>query len=115
MAGDYSAEGWGVVRSEDYGATWHFAGITGSQAIVYGTPKNVYAMYGWANVSGPGGGVDPNLEVGAQPGTGTWTKPGTPSGMAGDGAAQAAVTSDGTQSIIVLAAWNTGLWRYLEP
>jgi hypothetical protein len=115
MAGVYAAEGWGVVRSEDYGATWKSAGNYGGESIVFGTPKNVYAMAGGPTVSGPGGGQDPHLEVGVQPGTNTWTMQGTPADMAQDGAAQATVTSDGTHSIIVLGAWNSGLWRYIEP
>jgi hypothetical protein len=106
---------WGVRRSTDYGKTWDSAGSYANETIVFGTPKNVYTMYGWADLSGPGGGVDPALQVAAQPGTGTWTKTMTPSGMAQDGAAQAAVTSDGTHSIVLLAAWNSGVWQYIEP
>ncbi len=106
---------WGVRRSTDYGKTWANAGSYANETIVFGTPKNVYTMYGWADLSGPGGGVDPALQVAAQPGTGTWTKTTTPSGMAQDGAAQAAVTSDGAHSIVLLAAWNSGVWQYIEP
>ena len=40
--------------------------------------------------------------------------PGTPAEMR-QGAAQAAVTSDGTHGVIVTANWGAGLWRYVEP
>jgi hypothetical protein len=40
--------------------------------------------------------------------------PGTPAGMT-VGAAQAAVTNDGTHDIIVTANWGAGIWRYIEP
>jgi hypothetical protein len=56
----------------------------------------------------------PSLEQAAQPGTGTWSMPGTPSEMT-IGAAQAVVTSDGKHTIIVTANWGAGLWRYIEP
>jgi hypothetical protein len=112
MAGVYSANGWGVQRSADYGVTWSHVGGGGQEAVVVGTAKNVYAMYGWG--IGPGGDVDPNLETAAQPGTGSWTAPGRPAGMT-QGPAQAAVTSDGAHSIIMTANYNAGLWRYVEP
>ncbi len=112
MAGAYSAYGWGVVRSADYGVTWAHEGMGEAQTIVVGTPKFVYSMHGGA--AGVGQMVDPTLEMAPQPGTGTWTAPGTPMDMT-QGPAQAAVTSDKTHEIIVTASWNAGLWRYLEP
>jgi hypothetical protein len=112
MAGAYSALGWGVLRSADYGQTWAHLGGTGNETLVFGLAKNVYAMYGWA--IGEGQTVAPGLEIAAQPGTGTWTATATPAGMT-QGPAQAAVTSDGTHSIAVAACWNAGLWRYMEP
>ena len=112
MAGLYSENWWGVLRSQDYGQTWADVGLYDNETIVFGTPKNIYAMYGWA--IGPGQMVDPSMQVGAQPGTGTWMKATTPAAMT-QGPTQAAVTSDGTHSIIVTANFNGGLWRYVEP
>jgi photosystem II stability/assembly factor-like uncharacterized protein len=112
MAGAYSALGWGVLRSTDYAKTWAHVGNMGSQAVVFGTAKNVYAMSSGA--VGLGGMVDPTFAVAAQPGTGVWTMPGTPQAMT-IGAAQAAVLDDGTHAIIVTANWGAGLWRYVEP
>jgi hypothetical protein len=112
MVGLYSKDGWGVFRSPDYGQTWVHLGATNLQErIVFGTPKQVYAMMG--NEIG-GTGSDPALQTAPQPGTGGWTSPGPPAGMT-QGPLQAAVTSDGTSSIIVLASWTSGLWRYIEP
>jgi hypothetical protein len=31
------------------------------------------------------------------------------------GPGQVAVTNDGTNSIVVVANYNAGLWRYVEP
>jgi hypothetical protein len=112
MAGVYSDLGWGVLRSTDYGQTWLHEGANEQETTVFGTKKNVYAMFGWA--PGPGQTVDPSLQVVPVPGTGGWTKPGTPTAMF-QGPGQGAVTSDGTHSIIVLSSYNAGLWRYVEP
>jgi hypothetical protein len=112
MAGVYSALGWGVLRSPDYGQTWVHVGITGSENVVFGTTKNVYAMLSGA--SGLGSVTNPNFELAPLPGTGTWTQPGTPAGMT-NGAAQVAVTSDGVHNILVAGNWGAGLWRYVEP
>jgi hypothetical protein len=38
----------------------------------------------------------------------------TPPAMT-QGPAQAAVTSDGKNNILVIASYNAGLWRYIEP
>jgi hypothetical protein len=111
MAGIYSMNWWGVLRSEDYGQTWKDTGLYDNETIVFGTAKNVYSMYGWA--IGEGGVVPPSMEVGAQPGTGSWTAVTTPSAMT-QGPTQAAVTYDGAHSVIVTANFNGGLWRYVE-
>lgn len=112
MAGDGSAEGAGVLRSADYGKTWAHVGLALGETIVFGTTKALYSMYGW----GPGAGmvVDPALETGAQPGTGDWTASMTPKEMS-QGPAQAAVIGDGKNNIILVANYNAGLWRYIEP
>jgi hypothetical protein len=112
MAGVYSAEGWGVLRSTDYGNTWAHVGGTSQEAVVAGTPNNVYSIYGYP--IGIGGIVPPNFELAAQSGTGAWTSPSTPSGFS-QGSGQVAVTYNGTNYIIVAAGRNAGLWRYVEP
>jgi fibronectin type 3 domain-containing protein len=108
----YSAQGWGVIRSADYGQTWTHVGNTSGETVVVGTSKNVYSMGG--GPIGIGGVLDPGFELAAQPGTGTWVMPGTPAGLT-QGSAQIAVVNDGTHNILVGAMWNSGLWRYVEP
>jgi Fibronectin type III domain len=112
MAGAYSALGSGVLRSTDYGQTWAHVGLTGVEAVVFGTSKIVYGMYGFP--VGPGGNAAPAFEVGSQPGNGTWVAPGTPAGLT-QGPAQVAVVNDGTHNIFVGAMFNSGVWRYVEP
>lgn len=100
----------GVLRSVDYGQTWKQ--VAGNlRSVVFGTPKNVYAMYG-VTVNGTGTS-NPAFEVASQPGTGTWVAPGTPAGM--NGVSRVAVVNNGSSSIVVGAMWNSGLWRYVEP
>jgi len=112
MAGQYSALGDGVLKSTDFGQTWAHVGQAEPEGVVFGTSKALYAMYGW----GPGAGVvvNPTLEVGATSGTGTWASPGTPPAMS-QGPAQAVVLNDGTNNIILVANYNAGMWRYIEP
>jgi hypothetical protein len=112
MAGQYSALGWGVLRSNDYGQTWAHVGMTNNETVVFGTSENVYAMFGVP--VGPGGFTDPLFEVAAQPGTGTWVAPGTPAGLT-QGSAQISVVNDGVHNIFVGAMWNSGVWQYIEP
>ncbi|HEY4215062.1 MAG TPA: hypothetical protein VGM84_26545 [Steroidobacteraceae bacterium] len=112
MAGVYSALGWGVLRSNDYGATWSHVGITQNESVVAGTSKNVYAMYGWS--VGLGSVLNPGFQVGAQPGTGTWTTPATPGGMT-QGPSNIVVSNDGTHNILIGAMDGAGVWRYVEP
>ncbi len=112
MAGAYSALGWGVLRSADYGQTWSHIGGTANEATVFGTAKSVNAMNSGA--VGLGGMLDPSLELAAQPGTGAWSMPGTPAAMT-IGPARAAVIRDGNHTVIVTANWGAGLWRYVEP
>lgn len=111
LAGYYSRLGDGVIRSTDYGQTWTHTGNNNAQTVVFGTSKNIFSMYSWAN--GPGG-IDPSAQTTPQPGTGVWAKMTVPPAMA-QGAAQAAVTFDGTHNVIVTSNWMYGLWRYVEP
>jgi hypothetical protein len=112
MAGAYSALGWGVLRSSDYGLTWAHVGNTSNEVAVWGTSKSVYAMLGYP--VGPGGTNNPVFEMAAQPGTGTWITPGVSAGLV-QGAAQISVVNDGTHNIFLGAMWNNGVWRYVEP
>jgi hypothetical protein len=102
----------GVYRSTDLGQTWSRV-TQGSGGVVWGTPKNLYVMWGWA-CSGCGlaeGG--PQYQTAPQPGT-AWSKGSVPDALDW-GPNSVAVTSDGKQSIIVGSMWATGLWRYVEP
>lgn len=111
VAGLYSALGWGVLRSTDYGATWAHVGGNGSQNDVFGTPNRVYAGWGWACAHC---NVDPSLQSAAQPGLTGWANITRPPVMT-EGLASSAVTFDGTSYVIVTANWTGGLYRYVEP
>jgi hypothetical protein len=100
------------LRSTDYGQTWAHVGPTGAEALVFGTYTHIYTLWGWP--IGIGGSVDPSLWTSDQPGTGTWTQPGTPAAMT-QGPGSTAVTYDGSHYIIVTGNYNAGLWRYIEP
>lgn len=104
--------GFGIRRSTDYGQTWTGVGLNFNEAVVFGTTKNVYAMYGFA--VGPLGSVPPAFQLAVQPGNGTWVAPGTPAGLT-QGPAQVAVLNNGTNNILVGAMRNRGIWRYVEP
>ena len=106
----HSDLGAGVLRSTDYGETWTRVGIAIDQAVVFGTPKRVYAMYAWAC-----GGclLDPSLQSAPQPGISGWARMSTPLEMA-IGPAQTAMVFDGTNHIVLTANWRGGLWRFVE-
>jgi hypothetical protein len=110
MAGAYSALGWGVLRSTDYGQTWAHVGQTVAEAVVFGTPNNVYAMQAWACGHCT---VAANAQVAGQPGISGWVSTTTPSTMTA-GAAQAAVVFNGSRYVLITANWLAGLWRYVE-
>lgn len=112
IAGTYSDLGWGVLRSKDYGQTWSHVGQGSSESVVFGTTKNVYSMAGAA--VGAGGTFNPEFQVGAQPGTGTWVSPSVPGGLS-QGPGEVSIVNDGTHNIFVGAMYNAGLWRYVEP
>lgn len=102
----------GVYRSTDLGKSWQRV-TEGSGGVVWGTPKNLYVMWGWA-CSGCGADAGgPQFQSAPQPGT-TWSKGVLPDELDW-GPNSVAVTSDGKQSIIVGSMWATGLWRYVEP
>jgi hypothetical protein len=80
------------------------------EAIVWGTPKNVYAMYAWAcsNCN-----LGTQFETAPQPGT-VWTKGAVPAALV-MGPNSLVVTNDGTHYVFVGLMWDQGIWRYVEP
>lgn len=103
--------GQGVYRSTDLGMT--FARVDSGQApeaVVWGTARNVYAMYAWAC---SGCELGTQFEIAPQPGV-AWAKVTVPAGLT-IGPNSVAVTSDGTHQIFVGLMWDQGLWRYVEP
>ncbi len=102
----------GVYRSTDLGKSW--ARVTqGSGGVVWGTPKNLYVMWGWACASCGTNEGGPQYQTAPQPGM-AWVKGTVPAGLVW-GPNSVAVTSDGKRSIAVGSMWATGLWRYVEP
>jgi hypothetical protein len=101
----------GVYRSTDLGATWSQVdqGMT-PEALVWGTPKNVYAMYAWA-CSDCNLGTD--YETSPQPGM-QWSKGTVPAELV-IGPNSVAVTYDGSHYVFVAVMWAQGIWRYVEP
>jgi hypothetical protein len=110
-AGTSGPQGQGVYRSADLGATWSRvdSGQT-PEAVVWGTSKNVYAMYAWACSNCD---LGTQFEIAPQPGT-TWTTADAPAELV-IGPNGVVVTSDGTHNIFVGLMWDQGLWRYVEP
>jgi hypothetical protein len=106
----YSKLGDGVLRSIDYGRTWTRVGVAMPEAVVFGTPKHIYAMYAWACGECV---LDPALQSAPQPGKSGWVRMSTPPEMA-IGPAQAATVFDGTNYIVLTANWRGGLWRFVE-
>ncbi len=109
--GSNGPEGQGVYRSTDLGASW--SRVDSGQrpeAVVWGTSKNVYAMYAWACASCD---LGTQFEVAAQPGA-SWSTATVPAELV-IGPNGVVVTSDGTRNIFVGLMWDQGLWRYIEP
>jgi hypothetical protein len=115
IGGGQAAMGSGLYRSVDLGASWTRV-AQGNVAIVWGTAKMVYAMWGWACASCGLKEGGPQYQTATQPGdAANWSKgPALPDGLVW-GPNSVAVTSDGTHSIFVGSMWATGLWRYVEP
>jgi photosystem II stability/assembly factor-like uncharacterized protein len=112
VAGVGSEVGDGVFRSTNLGDD--FSRITqGSGSIVFGSAKNLYAMWGWACAGCGLNEGGPDYQTAPYPGD-TWTKPQLPAALDW-GPNSIATTSDGTHTIYVGAMWATGLWRYVEP
>ena len=111
FVGGLYGPGQGVYRSTNRGMSWSRVD-TGQapEAVVWGTPKSVYAMWGWACSDC---NLGTNFETSPQPGT-TWSSATVPAALV-IGPNSLVVTSDGTHSIFVGAMWAEGLWRYVEP
>lgn len=112
MAGANSVLGAGVLRSADYGVTWSHVGPVGNESVVFGTPKNIFATYGFAGGLASSGG--PFFQTALHPGTGTWTTPTTPAAMR-MGGSQVAAGFDGSRYYLVSANYGAGLWLYIDP
>jgi hypothetical protein len=106
----FVAYGSGVVRSTDLGATWSVVEHGTAEDIVWGTPKNVYAMWGYACSPCMD---SPKFMVAPQPGD-TWSAVNVPAGIP-VGPLDVAVTYDGVHYIAVGVFWGYGIWRYIEP
>jgi hypothetical protein len=102
----------GVYRSMDLGDNFSQV-ASGQTAVVWGSSKNVYAMWGWACAGCGLNDGGPQYQTAPYPGD-TWTKPTLPSGLVW-GPNSVAITSDGMHSIYIGSMWATGLWRYVEP
>jgi hypothetical protein len=102
----------GILRSVDFGQHWTKTANGDRESVVVATSRFLYAQYGWA--IGAGQAIDVDLQVAPVPGTGTWTKPGAPANMI-QGAASGITINDGKNNIVVVANYNAGLWRYIEP
>ena len=111
VAGSNGPDGQGVYRSTDLGATWSRADSgQRPEAVVWGTSKNVYAMYAWACASCD---LGTQFEIAPQPGAAWSTTRFRRSWSIGPNGV--VVTSDGSRNIFVGLMWDQGLWRYIEP
>ena len=99
--------GQGVYRSTDTGATFARVDLGQPQAVVWGTAKQIYSMWGWACSDC----AFDNFETAALPGT-EWAQIVVPQGI---GPTNVVVTHDGTHAIFVGVMWSAGIWRYIEP
>lgn len=115
IAGSGSTAGSGIFRSTDFGMNWTRV-TDGNAAIVWGSAKTVYAMWGWACASCGVNEGGPQWQSAPQPGDiDTWTKRSNPTPGPSWGPNSVAVTKDGTHTIFVGSMWSKGLWRYVEP
>jgi hypothetical protein len=111
FVGGVGGSGQGVYRSADLGVTFSKVDGGAPESNVWGTPKYVYSMYGWACDKCT---IANNFEMAAQPGATGWSAATTPSAMA-MGPISVATTFDGSHYVFVASLWSGGLWRYVEP
>ena len=111
VAGDNGAGDRGVYRSVDRGANWSRVDSgQASEAVVWGTTANVYAMYAWAC---SGCNLGTQFEMAPQPGI-AWSKGSVPSDLV-IGPNSVVVTKEGTHFVFVAVMWDEGIWRFVEP
>jgi hypothetical protein len=103
--------GQGVYRSTDLGASFtRVDSGKGPEALVWGSAKNVYAMYAWACSNCD---LGTNFEMAPLPGT-SWTAASVPPAL-NLGPNSVAVSYDGTHYIFTAVMWSLGIWHYVEP
>ncbi len=102
--------GQGIYRSTDRGDSWTKVGADLPQALAWGTPDNLYAMYSWACSNCD---LATNFEIAPRPGD-TWSAGAMPDELT-IGASRVAVTFNGDQHVFVGVFWASGIWRYVEP
>jgi RNA polymerase sigma factor (sigma-70 family) len=110
----YNGGAFGIFRSTDVGLTWTCIDVstnTPQSGMVIGTPSTL-----WSSASYPNGNTPyfANLHMAPRTSELEWTLSDAPRGMT-NGAKSCALTSDGTNSILVSGNWNAGIWRLIEP
>jgi photosystem II stability/assembly factor-like uncharacterized protein len=110
FVGGLAGPGQGIYRSTDLGVNWSRVDGQMPQAMIWGTAKNVYAMYAWAcsNCN-----LGTNFLTAPLPGD-TWSKGTAPPALV-IGPNSLVVTNDGNHNVFVGLMWDQGLWRYVEP
>lgn len=103
----------GVYRSTDLGQNWTRV-CTQGMGIVWGSPKNVYAMWSWACASCTWGSPVQS-QLAPEPGDDWSNAPDDATNGLNWGPNSVATTSDGTHAVFVGSMWSSGLWRYVEP
>lgn len=106
----FAGGGQAIYRSTDLGANWTMVESGTAEAIVWGTPRSLYAMWSFACSPCSGGS---NFMASAQPGT-AWSPVSAPAAIP-IGPLDVAVTYDGSHYIAVGVFWGYGIWRYVEP
>jgi hypothetical protein len=112
VAGTNGANGQGVYRSTNLGVSWlRVDGGSKPEALVWGTEKNVYAMYAWACSQC---NLGTNFEIAPLPNGTVWALTSVPTAL-NLGPNSVAVANNGTHYVFVAVMWSLGLWRYVEP
>ncbi len=98
----------GIMKSTNYGVTWTSVYTTKPETGVIATPTKIYSSNGFAGVT------NPNLVSASRSSDTVWTPMPTVPAAITTGWKRAAVTTDGTNQIIVAGFRQSGLWRYVE-